>query len=141
MAARFLGMVASAVAATAIAAAAQQVTLGEAEFLNSCAQCHGADGKGDGVITRYLTTPPPDLTRIQIQNGGVFPVSTLYETIEGSSIGSVHGTGEMPAWGWRYNIDAQSMLGQEYTAADQKAFVRTRILALIEHIASLQQTE
>ena len=46
-------------------AAAQNMTLGEFEFMNSCAACHGADGKGDGSITGYLNQSVPDLTQLQ----------------------------------------------------------------------------
>jgi hypothetical protein len=50
-----------------------------------------------------------------------------------------HGSSEMPAWGFRYSMNAPSMLGPYYSKADEQAFVEGRILALVEYIASLQK--
>ncbi|MBN2907865.1 MAG: c-type cytochrome [Rhodobacteraceae bacterium] len=119
-------------------AQAQQMTLGEAEFVNSCAQCHGLSGTGDGVLAGYLNTPLPDLTGLQAANGGVFPVSYIYRVIEGGATVGAHGTREMPAWGQRYSYDANRVLGMEHSEAEMGGFVRGRILALIEYIASIQ---
>ena len=118
---------------------AQGAQLGQIEYNNSCAQCHGPGGKGDGVMAGFLNSTAPDLTLLQKDNGGVFPVSSLYGIIEGSDVAGVHGTSEMPAWGSRYDAQAQFQLGELYSAADQEAFVRGRILALIEYISTLQQ--
>ncbi|NNU79762.1 cytochrome c [Halovulum dunhuangense] len=119
--------------------AAQDMTIGQAEFMNSCAQCHGADGKGNGTITPFLTVPPPDLSQIQKGNGGVFPVAAVYGIIDGSGAAGVHGTTEMPAWGRRYAHQAPEALGWYYGSADAEEYVRGRILALVEHIALLQE--
>ena len=58
-----------------LAGQADGLSIGEAEYMNSCAQCHGPAGKGDGVISGFLNTKLPDLTQVQKNNGGVFPVS------------------------------------------------------------------
>lgn len=118
---------------------AQGSELGQREYLNSCAQCHGASGAGDGVMVEFLSSRAPALTTLQKENGGVFPVARLYGVIEGDAAVGAHGTSEMPAWGERYNAKAQAMLGEMYTSADQEAFVRGRILALIEHVSTLQE--
>ncbi len=127
------------VALMATGAAAQDVTLGEQEYLDSCAVCHGADGKGDGVLAGYLTTAVPDLTRLQTANGGVFPVRYVFEVISNSVEVGAHGTTDMPAWGTRYKYRADRALGEFASLADREAFVQARILALVEHIASLQE--
>ena len=119
-------------------AAAQDATIGEREYMNSCAQCHGPDGTGGGVMAGYLTGSLPDLTQLQAGNDGVFPVARLYEVIAGTDTASIHGTSEMPAWGRRYDAQAPQMLGDMFTPADQEAFVRGRILALVEYISTLQ---
>jgi mono/diheme cytochrome c family protein len=121
------------------ASAAQDVSVGEREYMNSCAQCHGADGAGEGVMAGFLTTTVPDLSQLQASNDGVFPVSAVYAIIDGSSTSGVHGTSEMPAWGDRYMAQTPRMLGEFYGPEDQEAFVRGRILALIEYISTLQQ--
>ena len=112
--------------------------LGQREFMNSCAQCHGPDGSGGGVMAGYLMGTLPDLTTLQKDNGGVFPVARLYAVIEGGDAPGPHGTRDMPAWGDRYNAQAPAMLGEIYSSADQESFVRGRILALIEYISTLQ---
>jgi mono/diheme cytochrome c family protein len=131
------------IAATALAvpgaAMAQDVTVGQAEYLNSCAQCHGPAGKGDGVISGFLETSLPDLTRLSQENGGVFPVVRVYSIIDGSATSGVHGTSEMPAWGMRYMAQAPRMLGEYSMPGDEEAFVRGRILALVEYISTLQE--
>ncbi|SPH25088.1 hypothetical protein DEA8626_04124 [Defluviimonas aquaemixtae] len=131
--------VAVALATLPLCTAAQDVSIGGAEFMNSCAQCHGPGGKGDGVIAGFLTKSAPDLTALQSSNGGVFPVSRVYAIIDGSEAAGAHGSSQMPAWGMRYNAKAPRALGWEYSTADQEAYVRGRILALIEHIATLQE--
>ncbi|WP_343081954.1 c-type cytochrome [Ostreiculturibacter nitratireducens] len=121
------------------AANAQDGSLGEIEFMNSCAQCHGAGGKGDGVMAGFLNTAAPDLTVLQQANGGVFPFARVYGVIDGTVQVGAHGTTEMPAWGQRYAAKTPAALGWEYSQQDQEAFVRGRILALTEYISTLQQ--
>ena len=129
----------AALTALPLFAAAQDVSIGEAEYMNSCAQCHGPAGKGDGVIAGFLTTQAPDLTMLQKSNGGVFPVSSVYAIIDGSKAAGAHGSTEMPSWGQRYSAKAPRALGWEYSPGDAEVFVRGRILALVEYIATLQE--
>jgi len=47
-----------------------------------------------------LKTPPSDLTRIAIRNGGAFPLMRVQKIISGDGPqSSGHGTREMPVWG------------------------------------------
>ncbi len=115
---------------------AQQVTLGEFEFMNSCAACHGADGKGIGSISGFLNQPVPDLTQLQKNNGGVFPVTATYAFISGESEVGAHGSRDMPAWGRRYTIRGEN--DPEFGEAATREYVNLRILALVEHLASIQ---
>jgi mono/diheme cytochrome c family protein len=112
--------------------------LGRQEYLAGCAQCHGMEGRGDGVIADYLTVAPPDLTRIQAENDGIFPARTLYEMIDGTSAVGAHGSREMPAWGDRYSVEAHLLLGWPLEPEDRDAYIRSRILALVEYLASIQ---
>ena len=122
----------------AFAVAGDPMTIGQFEFANSCAQCHGPGGKGDGPLAARLKDGAPDLTMLQRDNGGVFPVAKVYDLIRGEAIEGGHGTPEMPAWGMRYRRGAPDMLGPYYTPGDTQDFVQGRILALVEYIASLQ---
>ena len=117
--------------------AAQGMSLGEFEFMNSCSACHGADGKGDGSITGYLNQSVPDLTQLQKDNGGVFPVTSAYSFIAGGAEVGAHGTRDMPAWGRRYMIRAES--DPDFLGRATQEYVNLRMLALIEHLASIQE--
>ncbi len=135
----FARILAISLAAVPAAGFAQDYTMGAAEYVNSCAQCHGATGVGDGVMAGFLTSRPTDLTKLQADNGGVFPVAKVYSIIDGSAVSGVHGTSDMPAWGMKYSAEAPEQLGFDYTGADRDAFVRGRILALVEYISTLQE--
>ena len=117
---------------------AQDITFGSVEYGNSCAQCHGPDGTGGGPMAGFLTGTLPDLTQLQKNNGGVFPVTRVYSLVEGSDEMGPHGTREMPAWGNRYKSEAEGNLAYDF-GVSRETFVRTRILALIEYLASLQE--
>ena len=120
------------------AASAQtaRVDLGKREFESNCASCHGVNGKGGGYAVEWLRKSPTDLTTLSKRNAGVFPVSRMYEMIEGANVPS-HGARDMPVWGMDYRIQA----GEYYADVpyDPEAYVRGRILALIEYINRLQE--
>lgn len=108
---------------------------GKREFESNCASCHGVNGKGNGPITDLLKKSPPDLSMLAKKNGGVFPMERLYKVIEGGDV-AAHGTRDMPVWGRDYRIQA----AEHYMDApyDPEAYVRARILALLEYINRLQ---
>ncbi len=118
-------------------AQAQDMTLGEFEYRNSCVACHGASGAGDGPVTDFLSgAVVPDLTVLQKNNGGVFPVAAVYATIEGSDIASAHGTRDMPIWGSRLSYRASK--DSDFALGEPESYARARILALVDYIASIQ---
>ena len=123
---------------SASAVQAQEMTLGAFEYQNSCVACHGASGMGDGPVTDFLSgAVVPDLTVLQSNNGGVFPVTSVYEVIDGSSMASAHGTRDMPIWGSRFRQRASDSSDPHFMEASPD-YVNTRILALIEYLASIQ---
>jgi mono/diheme cytochrome c family protein len=113
-----------------------KVDLGKREYDANCASCHGLKGTGDGPSAQYLTRKPTDLTRLAKANNAVLPVSRLYESIDGTLTVPGHGTREMPTWGNQYRTRA----AEYYTDVpyDPEAFVRAKILALIDYISRLQ---
>jgi mono/diheme cytochrome c family protein len=136
---RFKGLVPTAVACVmcsmaALALAQPKMDLGKREFQNKCAVCHGVDGKGGGPYAEQLKRSLPDLTTLAKRNGGVFPVSKTYETIEGAGKG--HGTRDMPVWGLDYTIQAADALPE--LPYNQAVYVRSRIMALLEYLNQLQ---
>lgn len=113
-----------------------KVDLGKREFDANCASCHGTTGKGNGLLVEWLRRSPTDLTTLTKRNGGVFPVSRMYETIDGANVPS-HGSRDMPVWGTDYRVKAaEYYMDVPY---DPEAYVRTRILSLIEYINRLQE--
>jgi mono/diheme cytochrome c family protein len=127
----------AAVAAIATATfAAEPSKLGQHEFMNSCAVCHGESAAGDGAFGGMMTGRIPDLTTLTKRNNGVFPFERVYETIDGSQVLKAHGTREMPIWGRRYRVEAAKYFVD--IPYDERAFVRARILALAEYLSTLQ---
>ncbi|WP_348642573.1 c-type cytochrome [Mesorhizobium sp. B2-4-6] len=85
-------------ALTLSTAAAQQMSNGEQEYLNSCAVCHGVDGRGDGPMADVLRKRPADLTTLARRNGGEFPYWRVYATIDGRGLVPEHVERDMPIW-------------------------------------------
>jgi mono/diheme cytochrome c family protein len=122
------------------AAFGQGMSLGEFEYNNSCVACHGASGKGDGPVTDFLSgASVPDLTVIQKNNGGVFPVSAVYAVIDGSDVASVHGTRDMPIWGNRFRARISEDEDPYFSPAERESYATARTLALVDYLASIQE--
>ena len=130
-----LGSILVALAATAYAA--ETADFGKMQYQQHCAICHGATGKGETAFGDLLKNRVPDLTTIAKRNGGVFPFDRIYETIDGRLAVAAHGTREMPIWGKEYGDEWPDyyLRQKEY---DRAAFVRSRILALVEYLYRLQ---
>lgn len=108
---------------------------GQQEFQARCSSCHGRDGKGNGPIADLLRKAPPDLTLLSRGNGGIFPMSRVYDSIVGDDV-KAHGSRDMPVWGQVYRLRA----GEHYvdTYYDPEAYVRVRVLAIVEYLHRLQ---
>jgi mono/diheme cytochrome c family protein len=118
---------------------AEGMTLGEFEYKNSCAACHGVKGAGDGPLAPFFAAGGvPQLTLLQKNNGGVFPVSRVYEMIEGTADVRAHGGRDMPVWGQRYRARVDPSLDPDFGPQDPAAYVTYRILALIEYLSTIQ---
>lgn len=107
--------------------------VGEAEYLEACATCHGVSGGGDGPMAEFMSTRVPDLRGLSAGNDGEFPMLDVVATIDGRSEVGAHGR-EMPIWGERYSYSATSQRGE---TADMVA--RGRVLALALYLESIQQ--
>ena len=70
-------------------------------FQQSCASCHGRDGKGYGPAAEALKQRPPDLTTMARRHEGVFPTLRVSRLLDGSegAVPFAHGSSEMPVWG------------------------------------------
>ena len=123
--------------ATIAQAQSMSLELGKFEYLNSCAVCHGAEADGKGPLADMLNVTPPDLTSMQQGNGGVFPVSRVFATIEGADGLSAHGQREMPTWGQRYRERAAGDF--DFAPGAASDYPKMRILALIEYLSQVQK--
>ena len=126
------------VVGSARAVSAQDQDVGQTNFRMSCASCHGVDGKGNGPVSGQLRVPPSDLTVLAKKNNGVFPVSRVYESIDGRQAVMAHGTRDMPIWGFQYSLE-QRVQGHPATTIDPDAIVRMRILSIIDYLSRIQQ--
>jgi mono/diheme cytochrome c family protein len=124
--------------ATPSLALAAEKSLGQLEYENNCASCHGLTGKGDGMFTQFLKTPPPSLRALKKNNGGVFPSERVYQIIDGRAAVKGHGGSEMPIWGKEYSAEAQKAHDPFFAQIYGEQRVRGSILTLIEYISRLQ---
>lgn len=147
--ARLLTMAGVAVALTLFlassAAYAEDETIGSDEYRISCMSCHGVGGRGDGVLAKFLTVKPTDLTSLAKNNGGQYPklkagqypFLQVYQVIDGRAAVGVHGERAMPVWGNRYLAEQPG--GTSSYGGDYEKMVRGRILELVYYIQSIQQ--
>lgn len=105
---------------------------GKRLFETLCANCHGADGTGNGPAAPYTTGHPPDLTRIAAHNGGPFPAEKVFRTIDGQFDSSPPDSRHMPIWGY----DLFTGEGDDETAHQQVLDMEHR---LVEYVGSIQE--
>ncbi len=123
---------------------ADEPVIGADEYRNSCASCHGLDGKGHGPIASILMTKPADLTLIAKNNSGQypnikigeFPFFRVFQIIDGRTLVSGHGERTMPVWGSRYSMEE----GLKHGPMGGEKAIRGRILELVYYIQSIQES-
>jgi len=118
-----------------------QLKLGETEYLNNCAACHGKDAKGNGPVAAVLTTKPFDLTMISKRFDGKYHRDFVYKVINGHEIISSHGDEDMAVWGDRYSSRASEIdnhIALPVYEQDNQAMVFGRIMSLVEYLESIQ---
>lgn len=118
-------------AVSAGVAAAEEI--GEAEYMQTCAVCHGESGKGDGPLAELMTVTMPDLTRIAAASDGAFPLQEIIMVIDGRTGIRGHGY-PMPIWGSRFEAE----MSDTGPMASELA-VRGRVLSLALYLESIQE--
>ncbi len=109
-----------------------QATTARDDYMEFCVDCHGPEGKGDGVLAQVLTPRPADLTQISDRNDGKFSQSYVMSHIDGYDTPQ-SGTA-MPPFGDL--LEGKTVL---YDSGDGIATpTPERLVALMEYIASLQ---
>jgi len=127
-------LVASLISTTqALAQETEVVAGGELEYQNHCAICHGVEGKGRGIMAKFLSISPSDLTQLAKKNAGRFSFWQVYRVIDGREEVRGHGTREMPIWGARFQAEAR---GSDPGSRSQ---VSGRILSLVFYLQHIQE--
>lgn len=73
-------------------------TSGAQMYQSYCASCHGTQGKGNGPAVEFLKTPPPDLTRLALMNGGEYPDAVVLAKLRLSPHSEREASLRMPDW-------------------------------------------
>ena len=113
----------------AVAQDFNEMDYGEAEYMNSCAACHGPKGIGNGPLAAELRREPADLTVLSDGNDGRFPYWRVFAVIDGRYIVPGHGDRDMPVWGETFKLIPGS----------DAAAVKARIEALVRYLQGIQE--
>jgi mono/diheme cytochrome c family protein len=116
-------------AATVLAAEGDQ---GQQLYMQYCRSCHGKDGKGNGSVSPFLKVKIPDLTVLKKNNKGVYPLSKVMTSIDGSRTIRAHGDREMPVWGEVFRKESEAAKYPELTS-----LLKAKIIA--EYVATIQR--
>lgn len=114
-------------------APSQPVSVGRAAFTENCSSCHGAQGRGDGPMSVFVSTGVPNLRQLRQRSGGEFPKTYVIEVV--TRISDLHDDiVAMPDFG--------TLLGASptvYMAADgQRIKTDSTILAIVDYLESVQ---
>lgn len=115
-------------------ALAQDVAEGESLYRTYCATCHGLDADGNGPMGPALILRPTNLTKLQAENDGVFPLVRVIKRIDGRDPLVSHGS-PMPVFGDYFE-------GQDValkTKAGQPIMTSMPVADLVEWLESIQQ--
>ncbi len=104
----------------------------KAAYLRYCSACHGATGKGDGVVSHLMNPRPADLTQLAKKNRGEFPFLRIIRIIDGRETLRAHGDPDMPVWG---EIFASEVVGSLH----KEAAIRGKVLLITEYLESIQE--
>ena len=117
---------------TAGAQGVQSDDAGKSLYLHYCSSCHGASGKGDGVMASLLDVKPADLTTLKKNSAdGEFSFMGLLNSIDGRRRVKGHGSQEMPVWGELFKAPKDAPLGEQLQGAG-------KLLLITYHVESLQ---
>jgi len=125
----------------------QDIDTGRTGFLSNCAECHGADGKGNGPLSAKMKTRPADLTIIAKRNNGMFSSDAVYKMIDGRETTAFHRRIEMPIWGCRHlsrpvpqsSVTLDPLESLLDLPCDPEPVIRRRILAIVEYLRLIQE--
>ena len=102
---------------------------GEKLYKTYCASCHGATGKGDGVMAPHLRYRPADLTLVSRRRPAGFDAEEVRRIVDGREPVASHGGTDMPVWGDAFKVPAERF--------SEKA-AQARIRALVDYLKTIQ---
>lgn len=129
---RYVWLMVAALLLAPLTAGAEEGDPGKALYLKYCGACHGATGKGDGIVSHFLEPRPPDLTRLAQKAGGTFPFLETMRIIDGRDTRRAHGDPTMPVWG-------EVLRAPEGASGEHGVELAGKLLMITEHVRSLQQ--
>lgn len=115
-------------------AGAQDIEEGKNLYLIYCATCHGLDADGKGPMGPALVLQPTNLTRLKMENEGVFPLVRVVRRIDGRDPLVSHGS-PMPVFGDYFegrNIALRTPSGQSIMTS-------TPVADLVAWLETVQQ--
>ena len=121
-------------AIVALPVMAQDPSEGERLFSYRCATCHGLEANGKGPMAPVLLLQPPDLTQLQSNNNGIFPLTRTIERIDGRDPLISHGS-PMPVYGDFFEGRDVSLK----TESGQPIMTSQPIADLVAWLQSIQQ--
>ena len=146
-------LIAAILVATNPCVSAEDLDKGRIEFLSKCAECHGADGKGQEAMSSKLKVKPADLTLLAKRNNGVFSPDSVVSKVDGRSAIRGH-SAEMPIWGCRQELPPGSRKKRHRPKVkaepkpieslldipcEPEEVIRKRILDIVEYLRRIQE--
>lgn len=117
-------------------ATAQDLELGREIYNDRCAVCHGETGAGDGMVGELFAQKPGDLRMLAKENGGVYPIGEVYQSIDGRRDIAGHGRSEMPVWGTYFMVEA--IEDPTINEKNSRMVTEGRILSVVYYLQSIQ---
>ncbi len=86
-------------------------------FAENCAVCHGAEGKGGGLLAEALLLSPPDLTTLAARTNGDFPSEHVLSVLHKGAGETSDGDKTMPVWAKIFSHECGEAYGEQAIAA------------------------
>ena len=106
-----------------------EIGSGKQMFMDYCAACHGADGKGNGPAASALNCKAmPDLTTIAKRHNEKSATAEVHGVLQFGTGSKAHGTSDMPVWGPLFR-----------SLKSDDSLVKLRIKNISDYVDSMQE--